>query len=149
MTRNDLTKAEMAARIKTLARQIAGAKTRADRFSSRWAEAAGLNMLYHDYVLRMIEEKPPIASETVEAGGQVYRLELRLLESSESKYYVAEHACGGSKAHFDVYLLEAAASYFRGAIKKPVHSRFSFKCRTIPGYEGVIEKLAAATSKKK
>lgn len=144
MAKSESTKAEMAARIKTLTRQVAGAKTRAGRFSSRWVEATELNLLYHDYVVCMIESKPPIACEILEAGGQVYNFELRLLNNS-SKYYIVEVAA--SKAYFDVYFLDAAMSYLRGRIKKPLHSRFSFKCRTIPGYEAVIEKLAVARSK--
>ena len=145
MAKNEPTKVEMAARIKSLTRQVAGAKTRASRFGSRWAEAAELNLLYHDYVVCMIASKPPIASETCEAGGQVYNFELRLLKNSP-KYYIVELAA--SKAYFDVYFLDAAVSYFRGRIKKPLYSRFSFKCRTIPGYEAVIEKLAVARSKR-
>lgn len=149
MAKKQPTKAELATRIRALTSQVAGAKTRASRFSSRWVEATEHNLLYHDYAVSTIESRPAIAAKRVEAGGEVYNFEIRRLEGSNAKYYIVEIAkdARASKSYFDIYSLDDAMNYFRGGIKKPLHSRFSFKCRTIPGYEAVIDKLAAARRK--
>ena len=139
-----LTNAEMSARIETLTRQMKAAKTRANRFCNRWVEAAELNMLYQEYVVSTLESGVPVAAERIEAAGDVYNFELRRLAKD---YYVVEMEtrAGDSRACFDIYYLERAMSYLKGTEwKPPPYSRFEFKCRTIPGYAGVIGKLAAA-----
>ncbi|HLG13431.1 MAG TPA: hypothetical protein VJH03_02755 [Blastocatellia bacterium] len=147
MGKRELTKAEMAAKISALTRQVKSAKTRAGRFTDRWVEAGQLNLLYYDYIVATIEFRPPVARESLEAEDWLYSFELRCCKGVIPEYYVVElvRTTGDEpKSYVDLYLLAKAASHFSEGQSKAPYSRFAFKSRTIPDYQDMIGKLIAA-----
>jgi hypothetical protein len=115
------------------------------RLGERWVEANERSQLHNDFVVSIKASKPPIARETRVAEGREYCYELYRMLDPPGKYFVAEteSAIAGGETHFDVYLLDDGLTYFEaGDRDQAVSSRFAFKNRTHPDYEGALRSLA-------